>query len=141
MTSNFLPNMLISGTLNFIYLHRHFCINQIMFFTLYIKHKIQHTVYFTGHLLFTVIHYSLCNETLTLCSSRALRIDTLCSRSLTSLSCCESVWILILLWYAFSSSSSCCSCIFSAWYSASWVSSNLSWRKRIHKANEIWLYE
>lgn len=74
----------------------------------------------------------------TLCSSRALRMDTLCSRSLTSLSCWVSVCILILLWYALSSSNSCCSCILSTWYSASCVSSNRSWSETAQNGKGQW---
>lgn len=60
----------------------------------------------------------------TFCSNRALRKDTLCSSSFLSRSCCDSVCILILLWYAFRSSSSCCSCIRNTWHSDSCASSS-----------------
>lgn len=65
----------------------------------------------------------------TLVSSRALRRDTLCSSSFLSRSCWASVCILILLWYAFNSSNSCCSCIRSTWHSASCASSRRNWER------------
>lgn len=66
----------------------------------------------------------------TFCSRRARRRDTLCSRSRSSRSCWASACILILLWYAFSSSNSCCSCIFKTWHSASCASSKRSWERQ-----------
>lgn len=62
----------------------------------------------------------------TFCSRCALRSDTRCSSFWSSLSCCASVCILILLWYALSSSISCWSCSLRAWHSASWASSSRS---------------